>query len=112
MPELESSFEGFGAKLEVGLPFLRAAGVPLPPDAVLTSITVDEGAIVCKGEVRVRPIDYAEVATQLEAALSMYTSSNLAPPDAVTVDVDSASGEDQGGGSASAGAALGPSRQR
>ena len=49
-PELVSSFEGFGAKLELGLPFLRAAGVPLPDLLSIERLVVDDGALqVCPG---------------------------------------------------------------
>jgi len=44
-PELVSSFEGFGAKVEVGLPFLRAAGIPLPDAVSIDRITVEDGAM-------------------------------------------------------------------
>lgn len=44
-PELMSSFEGFGAKLEVGLPFLRAAGIPLPDAISIDRILVRDGAV-------------------------------------------------------------------
>lgn len=45
LPELVSSFEGFGAKLEVGLPFLRAAGIPLPDNVTIERLVVDDGAV-------------------------------------------------------------------
>merc|ERR1719409_213845 len=40
LPELLSSFEGFGAKVELGIPFLRAAGIPLPEALSLTSLSI------------------------------------------------------------------------
>ena len=67
-PELVSSFEGFGAKVEIGLPFLRAAGVPLPPDVKLTRVTVADGAVLCEGAFTLRPIDYDALLTTAAAA--------------------------------------------
>lgn len=92
-PELLSSFEGFGAKLEVGLPFLRAAGVPLPEDLRLTSLSVDEGAISCDGELTLRPVDY-------DALLAAVRAATAAPPPQASA---SASQRPRGGGGAAAG---------
>ena len=89
-PELVSAFEGFGAKVEVGLPFLRAAGVPLPPDVALTSLAVSSGEVTLEGELTVRPIDYETIlatATELANAAAQ-ASQERAPPDAVAVDRD------------------------
>ena len=90
-PELLSSFEGFGAKLEVGLPFLRAAGLPLPDDLKLTSLRVDEGAIACDGELTLRPIDYDALLDAVRVA-----TTTAPPPQA------------GGGGGAAGGASSGP----
>ena len=99
-PELVSSFEGFGAKVEVGLPFLRAAGVPLPPDVRLTSLVVSDGAIACRGTVTLRPVDYQSI---LEAATAAAQDlQNLRDEqrvqqrwegDAVAVDVEASTDE-------------------
>ena len=116
-PELVSSFEGFGAKLEVGLPFLRAAGIPLPDDLKLTGLRVDDGAILCDGELTLRPIDYDELLSIATAAAasaqqqqqqqqqqqgttsSSSSSSSVgrttwSPDGAVAVDVEATSEED------------------
>ena len=50
-PELLSTFEGFGATLEEGLPFLRGAGIPLPAALTLSALDVDGGAINVRGRV-------------------------------------------------------------
>jgi hypothetical protein len=89
-PELVSTFEGFGAKVEMGLPFLRAAGIPLPPDVTLSKIVVDEGAIVCTGAVVLRPIDYARALDTLSELADAYAARSP-PPDAVAVDVEAQS---------------------
>ena len=65
-PELISSFEGFGAKIELGLPFLRGAGIPLPEPLRLSSIVVDNGGIDVAGAVVLQPINYADIATYLD----------------------------------------------
>lgn len=100
-PELVSSFEGFGAKVELGLPFLRAAGVPLPPDVRLTRVVAADGAIVCDGGFTLRPIDYdglvaiaSAAAQDLQAAQQQQRSSTTPRwegGDAVAVDVEATS---------------------
>tara|TARA_B110001452_G_scaffold264495_1_gene267586 strand:- start:195 stop:1349 length:1155 start_codon:yes stop_codon:yes gene_type:complete len=65
-PELISSFEGFGAKIELGLPFLRGAGIPLPEPLRLSSIVVDDGAVDVAGAVALQPINYADIAAYLD----------------------------------------------
>ena len=44
--------------MELGLPFLRAAGVPLPPDVSIRNLRVDDGAILVEGSYKLKPIDY------------------------------------------------------
>ena len=88
-PELLSTFEGFGATLEVGLPFLRGAGIPLPAALTLSALDVDGGAINVRGRVTLEPIDYSELARladELRAAAA-------APPRTVTVDATTAEGD-------------------
>ena len=93
-PELLSSFEGFGAKVELGLPFLRAAGVPLPPDVSIRNLRVDDGAILVEGSYLLKPIDYeALIAIASAAAQELQEASrsgefSRTPPDAVAVDVE------------------------
>jgi len=82
-PELLSSFEGFGAKLEVGLPFLRAAGLPLPQPLSLTKLVVDDGAILVEGSLLLEPVDYNDLQQTL-AELREAAAQN--PPTAVVVD--------------------------
>ena len=65
MPELLSTFEGFGAKLEVGLPFLRGAAIPLPELLELSSFEVDDGAIVATGSLTLPPLDYDDLASTI-----------------------------------------------
>lgn len=60
-PELISSFEGFGAKVEVGLPFLRGAGIPLPDFLSFSSLVVDNGGIDARGTVTISPVDYEDL---------------------------------------------------
>ena len=123
-PELVSSFEGFGAKVEVGLPFLRAAGVPLPPDVRLERVTVSDGAIRCDGTFVLRPIDYEGLlATAAAAAQDLQDlqqqqqqQARSAKPrweggDAVAVDVEATSDDEPtrssgDGGNAAASRAL------
>ena len=88
-PELLTTFEGFGATLEVGLPFLRGAGIPLPAALTLSALDVDGGAINVRGRVTLEPIDYSELARladELRAAAA-------APPRTVTVDATTAEGD-------------------
>lgn len=96
-PELVSSFEGFGAKLEVGLPFLRAAGIPLPRDISITSLTVDDGAIACRGEAVLRPIDYDEISELVSAAAAAQQRQRVSTPGAVAVDVQAERDDDDDG---------------
>ena len=120
-PELVSSFEGFGAKVEVGLPFLRAAGVPLPPDVNLKQVTVSDGAIRLDGNFVLRPIDYEGLlATAAAAAQDLQdlqqqqqqqqqaraTKPQWEGGDAVAVDVEATSDDEPAGGSAAASRAL------
>ena len=65
-PELVSSFEGFGAKLELGLPFLRGAGIPVPEPLRLSSLVIDNGGVAIRGTVDLQPIDYADLASALQ----------------------------------------------
>ena len=77
-----------GATLEVGLPFLRGAGIPLPAALTLSALDVDGGAINVRGRVTLEPIDYLELASladELRAAAA-------APPRTVTVDATTAEG--------------------
>lgn len=99
-PELVSSFSGFGAKVELGLPFLRAAGLPLPDDLSLTSLTTDGGGLTVEGEATVRPIDYDELFAYAQAAAAAASDAAAAggtsggasfvrePPVAVEVDAE------------------------
>ena len=121
-PELVSSFEGFGAKVEVGLPFLRAAGVPLPADVALRSLIVDDGALRLRGAATIRPVDYEEIvaAAQQQATDAARGSAGSRgsawASDAVPVDVGAGGGvvdvdaRADGGGTAGA-ASLPPGRQ-
>jgi len=99
-PELVSSFEGFGAKVELGLPFLRAAGVPLPPDVSITRLHVDDGAVSIEGTFTLRPIDYdallaiANAAAQELQQTSASGAQQRRPPEAVAVDVEVTGGAD------------------
>merc|ERR1712032_1083053 len=82
-PELLSSFEGFGARLEVGLPFLRGAGLPLPEALRLSRLQVDDGAVLVEGEVRLDPLDYDDLQKVVDELQEM---SKQSPPQAVVVD--------------------------
>ena len=66
-PKLLSTFEGFGARVELGLPFLRAAGVPLPPELGLSRLVVDDLALYVEGSYTLQPIDYQAVLNDLQA---------------------------------------------
>jgi len=66
-PKLLSTFEGFGARVELGLPFLRAAGVPLPPELGLSRLVVDDLALYVEGSYTLQPIDYQAVLSDLQA---------------------------------------------
>lgn len=92
-PELVSSFEGFGARLEVGLPFLRAAAVPLPSDLCISKLRVDDGSVLAEGSYTLRPIDYDAVLATA-AAVAQEVQQARPPPDAVAVDVDATSDEE------------------
>ena len=90
-PELISTFEGFGAKLEVGLPFLRGAGVPLPDGLRLNALRVEDGAVSADGTIEIRPLDYDELARELNdlaAAAAAAQRQQPPAPSAVAVDVD------------------------
>ena len=65
-PELVSSFQGFGAKIELGLPFMRGAAIPVPKPLRLRSLVVDNGGIAVEGLVDLQPIDYADLASALQ----------------------------------------------
>jgi len=82
-PELLSSFEGFGARLEVGLPFLRGAGLSLPEALSLSRLQVDDGAVLVEGELRLDPIDYDDLRKVVDELQEM---SRQSPPQAVVVD--------------------------
>lgn len=60
-PELLSAFEGWGARLEVGLPFLRGAGLPLPEGLSLEALDVAEGLVIARGTLQIQPVDYAQL---------------------------------------------------
>jgi len=94
LPELISTFEGFGAKLEVGLPFLRAAGIPLPECLRLSSLVTDNGALVCEGAIELQPIDYDLALRQLQ---DIASAAAAAEPNAVTVEREEAADEDSNG---------------
>jgi len=91
-PELVSSFEGFGAKVEVGLPFLRAAGIPLPDAVSIDRITVEDGAMQVDGTVRLQPIDYQELARSTQRLREELQDAAAQQP--VTVDVESSPAPD------------------
>ena len=80
--------------MELGLPFLRAAGVPLPPDVSIRNLRVDDGAILVEGSYLLKPIDYeALIAIASAAAQELQEASrsgefSRTPPDAVAVDVE------------------------
>lgn len=82
-PELISSFEGFGAKIELGLPFLRGAGIPLPNALRLSSVLVDNGGIDVSGAVALQPIDYADLSASLE---ELQRTAQATPPQAVATE--------------------------
>ena len=107
-PELLSSFEGFGAKVEVGLPFLRAAGVPLPDDISLSSLVVDGGSIMLEGKLTIRPVDYDSLLASAQAAAASASAAAASreeqertrdasrwSSDAVAVDVDAVAEDDE-----------------
>lgn len=119
-PELISTFEGFGARLEFGLPFLRAAGIPLPNAIDLRSVECDDGALTCEGAIELQPIDYEQALLQLQelaaeaaAAAARQERASAAAPSAVDVDIEDgtvdvqASSVDEPGAS---GGALPPSK--
>jgi len=96
-PKLLSTFEGFGAKVEVGLPFLRAAGVPLPRDVTLRALTVDSAGLTIEGAYIVKPLDYDALLYDVQAAVATAAAAQSAErraqgstPDVVSVDVASA----------------------
>ena len=82
------------AKVELGLPFMRGAGIPVPPPLRLSSLVVDNGGIEAQGAVLLQPIDYADLAS----ALSDLQESARATPQAVSADPDvvDARGTEQG----------------
>lgn len=84
-PELLSTFEGLGAKVEVGLPFLRGAGVPLPDGLDVESLRVEDGAITARGTFQLRPIDYQRI---LDDARAFEQTAARRPPTATTVDAE------------------------
>jgi hypothetical protein len=84
---------GFGARLEVGLPFLRAAAVPLPSDLCISKLRVDDGSVLAEGSYTLRPIDYDAVLATA-AAVAQEVQQARPPPDAVAVDVDATSDEE------------------
>ena len=95
-PELISTFEGFGAKLEFGLPFLRAAGLPLPKGLTLSTVSCDEGVLFCAGALELQPIDYdvallqlQELAAEAAAATARQEQATAAAASAVDLDLDS-----------------------
>lgn len=83
-PELVSSFEGFGAKVELGLPFLRGAGIPVPAPLRLSELVIDNGGIAVKGLFDLQPIDYDDLAS----ALSDLQDAARNTPQAVPADPD------------------------
>jgi len=84
-PELVSTFEGFGARLEVGLPFLRGAGIPLPEGLNIASLEVEDGAISATGTLELRPIDYATILAEVQA---FQEAAERRAPTATTVDAE------------------------
>jgi len=94
-PELVSSFEGFGAKIELGLPFLRGAGIPVPEPLRLSSLVVDNGGVAIEGTVDLQPIDYADLASALsDLQEAAQNTPQAVPADPGVVDVR---GTDSGG---------------
>ena len=125
-PELISTFEGFGAKLEFGLPFLRAAGLPLPKGLTLSTVSCDEGVLFCAGALELQPIDYdvallqlQELAAEAAAATARQEQATAAAASAVDLDLDSGktvdvpftSGGDETGGAGAGTRTLPPSRR-
>ena len=130
-PELISTFEGFGAKLEFGLPFLRAAGIPLPKGLTLGTVSCDDGVLFCAGALELQPIDYdaallqlQELAAEAAAAAARQEQATAAAararaPSAVDMDLDSGktvdvpftSDGDETGGAGAGTRALPPSRR-
>ena len=80
-----SSFEGFGAKLEVGLPFLRGAGIPLPDGLTLDALEVEDGALTARGTLAVRPIDYATILAEVQ---DLRSTAARRAPEAMTFDAE------------------------
>jgi len=91
-PELISTFEGFGARLEFGLPFMRAAGVPLPAGILLQSVVCNDGALTCEGTIQLQPIDYDAALLQIQElaaeAAAAAARQERAAAAAAAVDVD------------------------
>ena len=125
-PELISTFEGFGAKLEFGLPFLRAAGLPLPKGLTLSTVSCDEGVLFCAGALELQPIDYdvallqlQELAAEAAAATARQEQATAAAASAVDLDLDSGktvdvpftSDGDETGGAGAGTRTLPPSRR-
>ena len=125
-PELMSTFEGFGAKLEFGLPFLRAAGLPLPKGLTLSTVSCDEGVLFCAGALELQPIDYdvallqlQELAAEAAAATARQEQATAAAASAVDLDLDSGktvdvpftSDGDETGGAGAGTRTLPPSRR-
>jgi len=102
-PELISTFEGLGAKLEVGLPFLRGAGIPLPQWLDIDSLKVEDGSICASGTVRIQPINYEKLAAELQ---EYQRSADGRPPAATTVDADAVVADDDDGPASSRNRAL------
>lgn len=82
-PELVSSFEGFGAKVELGLPFLRGAAIPLPDFLRLKRLQVESGLIRAEGEVVIQPLDYTDLSRTVDEFRSGFQA---AEPQSVILD--------------------------
>lgn len=93
-PELVSSFEGFGAKLELGLPFLRGAGIPVPEPLRLSSLVIDNGGVAIRGTVDLQPIDYADLASALQDLQAAAQNPQAVPSEPGVVDVQSTDGSE------------------
>lgn len=81
--ELLSTFEGLGARLEVGLPFLRGAGIPLPAGLTLEQLAVLDGAVTARGSVTLEPLDYSALLEQAQ-----QIQADFAAPAATSATVD------------------------
>ena len=70
-------------RLEVGLPFLRGAGIPLPAGLTLEQLAVLDGAVTARGSVTLEPLDYSALLEQAQ-----QIQADFAAPAATSATVD------------------------